>query len=279
MRHRSLVIMVVIVAALAVAPRASEQYDELKSSAIESVERGIWGTFLSLHAPGALNDDVRPAADAGGANHVARTNSSALWSETAPVAGESTSAARRGKSPQAQIERHAGHEFHAEEALAGLVASFATGVETGDFTFTVEPESPPEAVEKALPALVLRRDLGAVGEKVTALRLEQIAGRERAAEARAGEEATREAVRFLARFHEHNMLRVVRKQVPPPGAPTLETEESEGFKLHIPAPPAAPKKQIKDKPNQKLTCADDPAPVASPYSALDALRTAFVGEF
>lgn len=50
MKYRSVVIMIVTIAALSVLPRAARQFVELKTQAVERVEQGIWSALLNLHA-------------------------------------------------------------------------------------------------------------------------------------------------------------------------------------------------------------------------------------
>lgn len=62
MKHRSLVIFVIIMMALTVAPQVTQQLGELKNAAAEELKAGIWNIFLSLHAKRLEAAGKSPAA-------------------------------------------------------------------------------------------------------------------------------------------------------------------------------------------------------------------------
>lgn len=62
MKHRSLVIFVIIVAALAVVPEAAQQLAEFKRTAAERAVRGVSNAFLNLYAERLRGRETRPEA-------------------------------------------------------------------------------------------------------------------------------------------------------------------------------------------------------------------------
>lgn len=62
MKHRSLIIFVVIVAALVVVPEAAQQLDEFKRTAVERASRGMSNAFLNLYAQHLKGQETRNVA-------------------------------------------------------------------------------------------------------------------------------------------------------------------------------------------------------------------------
>jgi hypothetical protein len=59
MKHRSVVIFIIIVAALAVAPQVAQQFEQLASNAASRVEGAMWNVFLSVNAQKFTGDNAR----------------------------------------------------------------------------------------------------------------------------------------------------------------------------------------------------------------------------
>ncbi|HEV2761896.1 MAG TPA: hypothetical protein VGV38_02785, partial [Pyrinomonadaceae bacterium] len=59
LKHRSSVILVLVVAALAVAPHAARRLDDLGASLAGRAESAVWNAFLSLHARHTRLPEVR----------------------------------------------------------------------------------------------------------------------------------------------------------------------------------------------------------------------------
>ncbi|HVF51149.1 MAG TPA: hypothetical protein VNA19_13735 [Pyrinomonadaceae bacterium] len=124
MKHRSTVIFIIIVAALAVAPQVAEQVDQIASHAASRVEGAIWNTFLSVNAQrykGDADTDARMLVASGG-----------------PQARSTTNARRRATGNGAQLSR-------ANEASAarGALRQTSAPVEDGALPFLAKNEFKP----------------------------------------------------------------------------------------------------------------------------------------
>ncbi|MGH9901504.1 MAG: hypothetical protein ACRD68_06775, partial [Pyrinomonadaceae bacterium] len=149
MKHRSLILFVIVGAVLTVIPQAAHDLGELKASIAGRVETGIWNAFLSLHAQKL----VQPAASA-----VAHAPS---------VCAEQARAASPSTSPSVQPAKAAGERAGSTRTTVGarkvLVPlappAFMAHVDPEDFGYEFKIE-----VERQLPRTV--RQLVVLDEKM-----------------------------------------------------------------------------------------------------------------
>lgn len=163
MKHRTVTVFIVVLAALAIAPQAFQQISTLKASAGSRLNAGIWNAFMSLHgrkvevaarpqarftnvvsAPGAEQSASAPRVEAN-VNETARTREKVV-SVAAPRTAERTE--NRNAVKTVRIET----ELAKLEQLEGL---FAFKAESKERTFVRIPVAPLMALAAAPPAKVV----------------------------------------------------------------------------------------------------------------------------
>lgn len=101
MKHRSTVIFIIVVAALAVAPQVTQQLDQIASHAASRVEGAIWNTFLSVNAHKYKGDTDARLLVASAEPQASSTNAARRRaSNAAPASRQTEAAAARRASRQ-----------------------------------------------------------------------------------------------------------------------------------------------------------------------------------
>ena len=128
MKHRSSVILIIIVAVLAVAPHAAQRLDDFGSSLVGRAESAVWNAFLSLHARHPRLPQVRrtdaPAREVETAANVApnrETKGRERVESRAAQSGRTSARERKGSADATSFEAPA----RPDVLVAGLPQGFA----------------------------------------------------------------------------------------------------------------------------------------------------------
>jgi hypothetical protein len=142
MKHRATVIFIIVLAALVVAPRASQQLVALKDAAGSRIEATLWNAFLSLNGQ---NVEVAGAQPMTRVEQVSGVAAETVSAEKKPAEGVN----RSRENSRADSRRESGRASEQQDWSEPLIAKFETperlfsGPEDeGNLRFVVPKELP-----------------------------------------------------------------------------------------------------------------------------------------